>query len=421
MRVDSSADNALHLKEDRWFVSPWNFDSEARATLDPPTRVRFHDTTLRDGEQQAGVVFSRDDKVAIAKRLAAANVDRIEAGMPAVSAEDEAAIKDIVQLDLSAEIYSFARCMVGDVEMARKCGVSGIVVEIPVSDHMIEYAYRWELERAIKLSIEATLAAKDAGLRTTFFTIDASRAEMGWYLDLIERVATEGHMDSLALVDTLGVVNSHAVPVWVKRVRERLPHVELETHMHNDFGLATSNTVAAVAAGCSVAHTTVSGLGERAGNAALEETALALRMLYGIEHGIQTENFYELSRLVRERSQQAVQTNRPITGERLYEIESGIIAGWYNNCVRSRPLELFPYHWSEVGQPPPRLVYGKGSGLPSLDDVPGAGSDEADDLRREILARLKQRAMTVKGLLSAEEVAVIVEKVHSEHPSSESD
>jgi isopropylmalate/homocitrate/citramalate synthase len=377
--------------------------------------VRFHDTTLRDGEQQAGVVFRREDKVAIAKKLAVANVDRIEAGMPAVSPEDEAAIKDIVQLNLGPEIYAFARCTVADVQKAKDCEVNGIVVEIPSSTHLVEFGYRWKFDRAIELSIEATLAAKEARLKTTFFTIDSSRAEMDWYLDLIERVATEGHMDALTLVDTLGVVNSHAVPIWTNKVRERLPHVPLETHMHNDFGLAASNTLAAVAAGCEVVHTTVSGLGERAGNTPMEETALALRMMYAVEHQLDTSHFFELARLVRERSNQAEPTNRPIVGDRLFEIESGIIAGWYNNCIATKPLEVFPYHWSEVGQRSPRLVYGKGSGLPSLDAIPGAGPDQAERVRREILSRIKERSAAIKGLLSDEDVRDIVAEVHGDH------
>lgn len=390
-----------------WFTSAWNWLPEVRQGLDLSQPVRFHDTTLRDGEQQAGVVFQREDKVAIAKRLAEAKVDRIEAGMPAVSPDDEAAIKDIVQLDLGPDIYAFARCSVADVERAKACEVDGIVVEIPSSIHLVEHGYRWRFDRAVELAIEATLAAKDAGLKTTFFTIDSSRAEMEWYLDLIDRVATEGHMDSLALVDTLGVVHQHAVASWVKRVRERLPEVTLETHMHDDFGLAVANTLGAVTAGCTVVHTTVSGLGERAGNAAMEPTALALRMLYGAQHGLDTSTFYELAQLVRERSHQAVPTNRSVTGERLFEVESGIVAGFYNNCVASRPLELFPYHWSQVGQPPPRIVFGKGSGNPSLDAVPGL-QEASDKMRMAVLERIKAQAIARKSLLSAEEVQAIV-------------
>ena len=233
----------------RWFVSPWNNQPEATDGLSFPSKVIFHDTTLRDGEQQAGIALRSEDKIAIAKKLAEAGVDRIEAGMPVVSSDDEAALKAIVQMDLGPEIYAFARCMVEDVKKAKECEVSGIVVEIPSSTHLVEHGYGWKFETAIKLSIEATLAAKDAGLRTVFFTIDSSRADMEWYLDLIERVATEGHMDALTLVDTFGGVSMHAIPFWVRKVRERLPDVQLEAHVHNDFGLAVANSIAALRGG----------------------------------------------------------------------------------------------------------------------------------------------------------------------------
>lgn len=398
-------------KEGRWFTSPWNFLDEARAGLNLPEKVQFHDITLRDGEQQAGIALTREDKVAIAKRLAAAGVDRIEAGMPIVSPQDEAAIKDIVQLDLGPQIFAFSRCMVDDVKRAKATGATGVVIEIPSSGHMIELAYGWPLERAINLSIEATLAAKEEGLETVFFTIDSSRAEFEWYLDLVERIGNEGHMDALALVDTTGGVAPHAIPVWVKKVRERLPDTRLEAHFHDDFGLAVANSLSAISAGVEVVHTTVSGIGERAGNCPMEELALALRMLYGVEHNLNTEEFYGLSRLVRERTGHTIPSNRAVVGEQLFEIESGIIAGWYERCIEDKPTEVFPYHWDVVGQPPARVVYGKGSGLPSIEHALKAlGLTADEDQMRSILTAVKERALETKALLPFEEVTRIVQQ-----------
>jgi isopropylmalate/homocitrate/citramalate synthase len=398
--------------EGRWFTSPWNFLDASREGLAFPERVIFHDITLRDGEQQAGIALTRDDKVAIAHRLAAAGVDRIEAGMPIVSPQDEAAIKDIVQADLGPKIYAFARCMVPDIKNAQECGVSGVVLEIPSSSHIIDRAYGWEVDRAIKLSIEATLAAKEAGLDTVFFTIDSSRADFDWYLDLVERVGSEGHMDALSLVDTFGGVTPQTIPGWVEKVRERLPGVRLEAHFHDDFGLAVANSIAALAAGAEVVHTTVSGIGERAGNTPMEELALALRMLYDADHNLVTEEFYGLSRLVRERTGHTIPSNRAAVGERLFEVESGIIAGWFERCIDSKPEELFPYHWDVVGQPPARIVYGKGSGLPSMTLAMKALGLSADDEQlRDLLMAVKQRALATKALLPFEEVAALA----SEH------
>jgi isopropylmalate/homocitrate/citramalate synthase len=395
--------------EGRWFTSPWNFLEKAREGFAFPDKVIFHDITLRDGEQQAGVALTRDDKVAIARRLAAAGVDRIEAGMPIVSAQDEAAIKDIVQADLGPQIYAFARCMVDDIRKAKDCGVTGVVVEIPSSGHILERAYGWEIDRAKKLSIEATLAAKEEGLDTVFFTIDSSRAEFDWYLDLVEQVAAEGHMDALSLVDTFGGVTPQAIPVWIQKVRERLPNVRLEAHFHDDFGLAVANSLAALAVGVEVVHTTVSGIGERAGNTPMEELALALRMMYDADHNLVTEEFYGLSRLVRERTGHTIPSNRAVVGERLFEVESGIIAGWYHQCIEEFPTELFPFHWDEVGQPPARIVYGKGSGLPSVAVALESLGIEADEEQmRELVGAIKQRALNTKALLPLEEVARIV-------------
>jgi isopropylmalate/homocitrate/citramalate synthase len=403
----------------RFFTSPWNHLPDARAGLAFPPVVRFHDVTLRDGEQQAGIAFNADDKLTLARRLSAAGVDRIEAGMPIVSPQDRAAVEAIVEADLDAQIFAFARCMVADVEMASECGVAGVVIEIPSSGHIIEKAYGWPLQRAIDLSIEATLAAREAGLYTVFFTIDSSRAEFDWYLDLVAKVATEGHMDALCLVDTFGGVAPQAIPVWVAKVRERLPDTPLEAHFHDDFGLAVANSIAALAAGVGVVHTTVSGVGERAGNTPMEDLALALRMLYAVDHNLDTAAFYALSRLLRERSGHAVASNRAAVGDRLFEVESGIIAGWYERCFEEHPTELYPYHWDEVGQSPGRVVYGKGSGLPSIVMALAAlGISATEEEMREVLAAVKARGLETKTLLPMEEVARLASALRSLAPVS---
>ena len=148
---------------DRWFVSPWNYHEDAVKEFSFPETIRIHDVSLRDGEQQAGVEFTRQEKVKLAMRLAEAGVHRIETGLPAVSKDDEAAIREIVKLGSGAEIFAFSRCMVEDIKKAADCGVTGVVVEIPASEHIIEHAYKWPLERAIDLSIEATSYAKELG------------------------------------------------------------------------------------------------------------------------------------------------------------------------------------------------------------------------------------------------------------------
>jgi len=160
-------------KTDKWYTSPWNHLPEVRKDFKFAKNIKIHDVTLRDGEQQTAVVFRREEKVAIARKLDAMGIHRIEAGMPAVSEQDKAAISDIANLGLKAEIFAFARCIPEEIKVVKACGCKGVVVEIPASDHMIKNAYGWSFERAMKSSIDTTIAAREAGLYTVFFTIDA--------------------------------------------------------------------------------------------------------------------------------------------------------------------------------------------------------------------------------------------------------
>ena len=400
-------------KTEKWFTSPWNFEQEVASGFQfpPANQIKIHDITLRDGEQQAGISYTFEDKIRIAKALADAGVHRIEAGMPAVSKVDEAAIKEIVQMGLKSEIFAFSRCMVSDVKLAKQCGVKGVVVEIPSSEHIIKHAYGWELKKAIDLSIEATLLAKELGLYTVFFPIDASRAELGWFLDLIEQIATKGHMDALAVVDTFGGLSPHSVPYLLKKVRERIKK-PLEPHFHDDFGLGVANTLMALAAGGSVAHTTVTGIGERAGNCAMEDVVLALLTMYGIDIGIKTEKFYGLSKLVRELSKTEIPANRGIVGERLLNVESGIVAAWVRRCREQNPLELGPFVPSLVGQPPIQIVLGKSSGVDTVAEyLEKIGQDASQEQREAMVQKIKDASIKKKGLLTIEEFKDIYNSV----------
>lgn len=396
-----------------YFVSPWNYAEEVTKDFALPKRVKFHDITLRDGEQQSGLVFRKSDKVKIAAALAEAGVDRIEAGMPVVSRQDAAAIRAIVKADLGPKIFSFARCMVPDVQRALDTGVDGIVVEIPCSEHIIKHAYRWPPRKAIDLAIEATRFAHDHGLYTVFFPIDASRANIDWFLQTIETIATQGHMDALALVDTFGGVSPSAMSFLVRKVKERIG-VPLETHFHDDFGCGTANTLLALAAGCEVAHVTVSGIGERCGNASLEEVALALKTMYAAKTNIQYEKLYGLSKLVQKLAGITLPTNAAIVGDRVFEVESGIIVSWLKNCGREHILELFPYLWSLVGQPEPTVLIGKKSGIDTISyylEQIGRAGDADPDQRMAILVAVKDEALRRKSLLDLRQFKAIVNKV----------
>ncbi len=395
-------------KTEKWFTSPWNYEPAVQSQLHFPKQIKFHDVTLRDGEQQTGVIFTKDEKIRIAEGLAAAGVHRIEAGMPVVSPSDEAAIKEIVKRNLGPQIFAFSRCMVDDVKRAVDCGVSGVVMEVPSSEHIIKYAYRWPLEKAINLSIEATAYAHEQGLEVVFFPIDFSRADMKWVLDLITRVANEGHMDALSLVDTFGVLAPHTIQYFVRSVKARI-NKRLEAHFHMDFGMGVANTIMALAEGVEVVHSTVLGLGERAGNVPMEETAMALLTIYGIDTGLKYDKFYNLAKLVQELSGHAVATNRPIVGDALFQIESGIIASWFENCGVENATELFPFRWDVVGQAPVSVVMGKGSGIDSVKaGLRNLGIQFTEEEALRVVAAVKDFSLKNKRLLTDAEFRKIV-------------
>jgi isopropylmalate/homocitrate/citramalate synthase len=402
--------NPTPWKTNDWFVSEWNYAPEVTKDFKFAKNIKIHDVTLRDGEQQTGVILSKDEKIRIAEGLAEAGVHRIEAGMPIVSPSDNDAIKEIVKRNLGPQIFSFARCMKEDVKRAVDTGVNGIVMEIPSSKHMLELAYRWPLEKAIETSVEATKFAHDNGLEVVFFPIDFSRAEIKWALDLIERVGKEGHMDALALVDTFGVVSPHAMKYFVQQVQSRIKK-RLEAHFHQDFGMGVANTIMALSLGVEVMHTTVLGVGERSGNAPMEDVVMALKTMYGVDCGIDTTKLTPLANLVQRLTGVAVPSNKAIVGSGLYQIESGIIASWFKNCGEKNATELFPIRWSAVGQPPAEVVMGKGSGIDSvnmwLNDV---GMQVSEEDAMKVLQATKAYSLKNKKMLSKAEFRDLARK-----------
>lgn len=399
-----------------WFTSPWNFAEEVTRDFGFAKEIKIHDVTLRDGEQQTGIAYSIDDKLRIAEGLAEAGIHRIEAGLPAVSKDDFKAIYEINKRNFGPEIYSFCRCMKNDVDASVDAGVKGLIMEVPSSTHLIEHAYKWPLEKAIDLSIEATSYAHEKGLEVVFFPIDFTRSDIDWVMDLINKVATEGHMDALALVDTFGVVSPHAMKYFVQEVKKRID-TRLETHFHQDFGMGVANTILALAEGAEVVHSTVLGIGERAGNAPTEDVVMTLLTMYGIDIGINYNKLYPLAKLVQEISGIDVPSNRSVVGDKLFQVESGIIANWFRNCGKEHQTELFPFRPEFVGQPAANVVMGKGSGIDSVKLTLEKFQIKADDDQMmKILMSVKQYGLDNKRLLTDEEFRTIANDVVADQP-----
>jgi len=398
-------------KTEKWWVSPFNFVDDVRMNLKIPHKVIIHDVTLRDGEQQAGVVFSKEDKVKIARMLDEVGIRRIEAGMPAVSREDKEAVKAIAHEGLNAKVFCFARCTKQDVDLALECDVDGIEMEIPSSEHLIKYAYNWPLKKALELPIEATRYAADHGLYVAFFTIDATRANFNWWFKLIDRVATEGHMDSLVLVDTFGVCTPEAIRYFTRKAQEHFNY-PLEAHLHNDFGLAVANSLAAVTEGVQVVHTTVNGIGERMGNADLAEVALALEALYGVKLGLKYDKLYDLSKLVEKLSGVKMPPNKPVVGDGAFKIESGIVVSWWLRLKEiNMPLVMYPYTWNLVGQKGVEIILGKKSGRDSImNELKSLGLILSEEEVDKILEQVKEESVKRKSPITPSVLKEILQK-----------
>ena len=350
-------------EKNKWWVSPSNYDEEVVAKFNFPKKIEFLDTTLRDGEQQPGIIFTKDEKVAIAKKLAEAGVQRIEAGAPAVLKEDAEAIREIADLGFeNTTIYAFVRSMVKDMELARKCGVQGVLTEIPGSEHLLKVGKRWTIKQAIDAAIEGTLAAHELGMQVSFFPADSSRADMSFLIDAVSAIAEKGHMDSLVLVDTFGVFSPEGAAQRVRQLKKCFPDTPLEVHFHDDFGLGVATTIAGLGAGAEVCHVTVNGIGERAGGGQLEAIATALEALYGQKTGLDMTKFKSLSEFVAKAAQMPVPPTKPIVGDDIFQWETGLPSSLWVNVKDIDPLIMLPYHWDMTGHTEPRLLLSKKSG-----------------------------------------------------------
>ena len=396
-----------YFKENQWWVSPYNFIPEVAATFQLPRSVAIHDATLRDGEQTPGVVFSVADKVAIAEKLAEIGVDRIEAGMPAVSDSDYQAVKEIARLGLKSKIFAFARAMNADIDKALECGAHGVILEIPIGYPKLKYQFKWTWEDVLKKSVGVVNYAKAHGMYVVYFPYDTTRAREEDLRNLLTRLMQEAPPDAVGVVDTMGCILPEAMKYMVRLVKS-LTNLPVEVHTHNDFGMAVATELAGVEAGAEVVHSCANGLGERTGNAALEELIVALHVLYGYETHYDLGRLPELGELVRRISRVDYSLNKPILGERNFTRESGIGV----DLVIKEPLAMFGTHPALTGRSG-EVVLGKKSGKASITyNLEQMGiADASDEAVTEMLRRVKDKGAEKRGLLEPAEFKEIAESV----------
>ncbi len=400
-------DEKLFHNEHYW-VSSFDYLDEVTKDFDLPERLKFHDVTLRDGEQSPGVAFTAEDKIAIAELLDDLGVDRIEVALPAVSEEDVKATKGVVALKPNAQVFVLCRGMASDVELALECGVDGIILELPVGTPRLKNQFaHWTEDDVVEKAAHWAKYAKNKGLEVVLFPMDCTRGEPVFFDRVLNEVASLDAVDGIGIVDTSGSLTPQA-GVWLTKHIKDLTGKRVEIHTHGDFGMAVATTLACVTAGAEVAHVSVAGLGERTGNTPLDETAVSAKTLYGLDSNIKFDKIYEVSNEVIRRSKFKIAQSKPIIGRYTFTRESGMGV----DLVKKQPLAMFGVHPAWVGRQA-EYVLGKKSGLMSvemkLEDLNMDALSEDD--QKAVLTQIKNLSLKKQGLVTDEEFVEIVKSV----------
>jgi len=362
--------------------------------------IRIFDTTLRDGEQSPGVSLTIDDKIEIAKQLSLLGVDAIEAGFPSSSEGEKKVIKDIVKAGLNSEICGLSRANRSDVDAALDCEVDTVHVFVPTSAVQMKYAVNMTPEQVLSAAVDSIEYVKKHGLTCEFSPMDATRSELP-YLKKVCKAAQDAGMDRLNVPDTVGIMIPKMMAKLIMDLK-KVVTVPISVHCHDDFGMAVANSLAAVEAGATQVHCTVNGLGERAGNASLEEIVMALHLLYKYKTGVNTRLLYSTSRMVAALTGLSVQANKAIVGENAFAHESGI----HTRGVTERPITFEPIKPELVGRTR-KLVAGKLAGTRGIKaELEEIGIHPTEEQLKEIVQRVKALGDKGKMVTDADLIAL---------------
>ncbi|HTH22205.1 MAG TPA: 2-isopropylmalate synthase [Nitrososphaeraceae archaeon] len=363
-------------------------------------KVRIFDTTLRDGEQTPGVSVNAEQKVTIAIKLDELGVDAIEAGFPIVSDGEARAIKTIVRQGLKSEICGLARSVQADIDAALKCDLKYIHTFIATSEIHMKYKLNMTPDQVLERAIWAVDYAKKHGVQVEFSAEDATRSDRGFLIKVL-KAAQEAGADRIDIPDTVGYATPEYISSLVQEVADNIT-VPISMHCHDDFGHAVANSLAGINAGAICAHVTINGIGERAGNASLEEFVMALHCLYNRRTNIKSELLYETSKFVSNTMGIIVQPNKAIIGENAFGHESGI----HTHGIINNPLTYEPISPELVGRKR-WLQAGKHAGAHGIKAMLGDfGIKPTEEQLKEIVERQKTVADLGKSITTADLLSI---------------
>ncbi|MDJ0658375.1 MAG: homocitrate synthase [Crocosphaera sp.] len=371
--------------------------------------VHINDTTLRDGEQAAGIVFSAAEKIAIALLMDAIGIPELEVGIPAMGGSEAEAITTIVQKGLKTALLGWNRAVRSDIEASIACGLQRVHISIPVSDIQIKAKFQGKTHLVWERLRDSLNFALDKGLFVSVGAEDASRADESFLLEVAQFAQSLG-ASRFRFCDTVGILDPLTTAQKVGKLVKSL-NIPIEMHTHNDFGLATANALAGLQAGATSVNTTVNGLGERAGNAALEEMIMALKRLYQVDLEVETARLRELSQLVIKASGIALPPWKAIVGDNIFAHESGIHA----HGVLQNPQTYEPFSPDEVGWKR-RLVVGKHSGRHLLTNLLSQhGIRLNHEESQVVLDSVRHLSVQMKRSLTVEELLDVVSNRSMSH------
>ncbi|MCW2277257.1 homocitrate synthase [Heliophilum fasciatum] len=368
--------------------------------------ITIVDTTLRDGEQTAGVVFANKEKIRIARMLDEVGVHQIEAGIPVMGGDEEEAIKAICKLGLKASIMGWNRAVIKDIEKSIGCGVDAVAISISTSDIHIQHKLRTTREWVLESMIKATEFAKKEGMYISVNAEDASRSDINFLIQFATEAKKAG-ADRIRFCDTVGILEPFLTYERIKALRDAVD-IDIEMHTHDDFGMATANALAGVRAGATHVGVTVNGLGERAGNSALEEVVMALKYLDDTDLNFKTDKFVELCDYVAKASGRFLPSWKAIVGTNMFAHESGIHA----DGALKNPQTYEVITPEEVGLAR-QIVIGKHSGTASIKaKFREFEIDITEGQASEILERVRSAAVELKRTLFDKEIMYIYEELY---------